>query len=87
MSRLNFEFCSYLKGLQGVCRRDCKAMLSISAWIAVGIKKHTGEDFRQQYVQTGPVSDKEYVCSGYIHSCLGTLHCHHTFISTLVLTS
>lgn len=41
-------------------------MLSISAWIAVGIRTYIGEDFRQQYLQTGPVSDKEYVCTGYM---------------------
>jgi len=62
------------RGLQGLCRRDREAMLSASAWIAVGVRKHTGGDFRQQYMQTGLVSEKEHVCLGYMQSCLETLH-------------
>lgn len=62
------------RGLQGLCRRDSKAMLSASAWIAVGVRKHASEGCREQYIQTGPVLEKEHVCLGDMQSCLETVH-------------
>lgn len=42
-------------------------MLSTSAWIAVGVRKHTGEDFRQQYMQER-TSLREGTCLVRIHA-------------------